>query len=197
MTSIRTAYLLRAITISLVIVVVGVGCGKKESYEGEESLRPGLEPPKHAERLFDRAKTLADALMRVYVDSDAGKQMSLRIPDGWKGDGPLWRPDDGKINHIRVQYFETGGPLTEFEKQKASDVHEVVRAEEGDEYYELIVNHSSLKATIYKRFILIPNSGQSFYLFECRIGYDANPDQLWDACKTAADSAEYLDVSSG
>ncbi|GMU25745.1 hypothetical protein KJZ71_05540 [Patescibacteria group bacterium] len=181
------------------LTILGVGC-RQESKSAilEEGGRQNIKAPSSAWKEYGRANSIEHAIVRVYLDTEAGKQMSLRIPDAWTGSGPVWRPSkDDSINHIRVQYFANTGPEGEFRRQKDSDIHDVVYADAGDTRYLLLVNHPVLKASILKMFVPDPeNPGKAFYFAECRVGFDADRSFMWNACKTAIDSLDLRSVDA-
>lgn len=189
-----------AVVVVAGLTIFGVGC-RQESKSAilEEGGRQNIKAPSSAWKEYGRANTIERASVRVYLDTEDGKQISLRIPDAWTGSGPVWRPsEDDSINHIRVQYFANTGPAGEFLRQKNSDVHDVVYADAGDARYLLLVNHSVLKASILKMLVPDPeNPGKAFYFAECRVGFDANRSFMWDACKTAIDSLDLRSVDTG
>lgn len=197
--------LLTVLLLCSAITLIGAGCSKKADVTASEAdaaspsltdiPRSALHAPDDVRGEFERASAISTTKRGVYVNSD-GKNMTLQVPAGWGGDGPVWRPsDDDKINHIRASYFPNDGAKIAWEDQQGLEVHDVVSAEDLGGRYLLIVNHPTLKATILKYFIDDPAfSGQSHYFLECRIGYDADRAAFWDACKTALDSVEVVGV---
>jgi hypothetical protein len=186
----RTHILIGLLVVSLMI---GAGCKKKAADERpvlEEDERALAQEPKNALKEFEDANALSGGLRSVTYEKD-GRTMRFSVPESWNGTGSVWRPDESDINHVRITYFKNGAPVSEWKSQQGLDVHTVIKAEERENNYLLLVNHPALKATILK--IFIPDQfdmERSYVLAECRIGYDADRPVLWDACKTVIESLE-------
>ena len=176
---------------ALALTLFGAGCGKTPAPSINESARSGFGAPENVLNMIESAVAVNDATVRDSVMH--GKSMQIRLPASWTGDGPIWRVSESdKVTHIRLAYFSDTPPETEWEAQQATDDHRVLSAVAGEGFYDLIVDHPTLRATIYKRFVLeTPDTGLSFYLIECRIAYEADQSAVWSACKTALDSAEF------
>lgn len=171
----------------LVPLLIGAGCGKKTERDVTliEDERSSAVEPDNAWNEFKKANALGDNLKEVVYEKE-NRTMRFMVPDGWQGSGSLWHQnEEDKINHVRVSYFKNGGPFSDWENQQELDVHEVIKAEERDNGYLLLVDHPTLKASILKLFIPDKIDGErSYYLAECRIGFDADRERLWDVCAT-------------
>lgn len=178
----------------IAFIVLGAGCGTQQAGpaatqqdEGAAEYVPA-EAPEHADHEFEQASVLDKGFVQGMYERN-GNRMLFRVPQGWVKHGSVWRPSaEDRINHIRAAHFDSG-PETEWKKQQELDVHDVVLAEQREDGYLLLVNHPGLKATILKIFIPDPqDDARSHYFAECRIGYDADREDLWDVCATFVDS---------
>lgn len=149
-------------------------------------------PASDIESKYQNATMDEKSPWQAYTVMDLKKEMRLRLPDEWTGEAPKWSPDEESKDYIRVAYFPNLGPAQQWEEQKTSDAHELISAtEEGAGRYLLIANYPSLNATKIKLFLSDLESGQSSFFVECRIGYeDPENADIWNACKTAIESAE-------
>lgn len=182
----------RHLIIALIIpLLIGAGCGKKTEREVTltEDERADAVEPDNAWKEFKNADALTQGLKEVVYEKE-DRTMRFMVPESWQGEGSVWRQnEEDKINHVRIQYFKNGGPMTDWEAQQELDVHDVIKAEERDNGYLLLVDHPTLKASILKLFIPDQIDGErSYYLAECRIGFDADRDQLWDVCATLVET---------
>lgn len=182
-----------ALTI-LVLILTGAGCQNAAPAAPASGLSSdggstAAAAPADAWSEFETVAPLADGLSSETFGRTEGS-LTVSVPSSWKSEGAIWRPDDGKkLNHIRVAHFSSQGPMTAWEEQKKLDVHVVVRAEERNGAYLLMVNHPTLKATIFKVFIPDPAApGDAYYFFECRAAYEGDRAAIWSACKAAYES---------
>jgi len=182
----------RHLIIALIIpLLLGIGCGKAPDRDVtlQEDERASAVEPDNAWKEFSKANAFSDNLKEVVYEKE-DRTMRFNVPESWQGTGSLWHQnEEDDINHIRVSYFKNGGPMTDWEEQQTLDVHEIIKAEQRENDYLLLVDHPTLKASILKLFIPDKIDGErSYYLAECRIGFDADRERLWDVCATFLDS---------
>lgn len=153
--------------------------------------RTDVEAPRDAWSEYQSARP-ASGTVRTFTDAGERRKISVSIPSGWNGEGSVWRHGESKLDHVRVNYFTGTGPETEWSKQQQLDVHETVRAEQIANGYLLLVNHPGLKASILKLFIIdSERQGSAYFFLECRVAYDGERSAMWEACKSAVESAAY------
>jgi hypothetical protein len=181
-------YFIIALTIPLLL---GLGCSKTSERDVtlQEDARANAVEPDNAWKEYGKASAQDSGFTEAVYEKD-DRTMRFKVPDGWQGEGSVWRPNaDDKINYVRVQHFKNGGPMTDWQAQQDLDVHTVIKAEERENDYLLLVDHPMLKASILKLFIPDKiDGGRSYYLAECRIGFDADRPTLWNVCATFLDS---------
>lgn len=180
----------------LVPVTMAGGCRStpKASPSPEFLPRADVKTPSDAWSEYQSARPARGAT-RTFTDAATRRRITVSVPSAWNGEAPVWRPGESKLDHVRVSYFTGTGPETEWSTQQQLDVHSVVRAEKIGNGYLLLVNHSGLKASILKLFIIDPERQSDAYFFlECRVAYDGERNAVWDACKGAVESATYETV---
>jgi hypothetical protein len=194
----RTVPSLAIVMTFAALSIIGAGCAKKASTPSAPasssivsptiSDRSTVQTPKDSWQEYASAAPRTEKMHDVTFDRSEGK-VTISVPEDWKGEGVVWRPDDGKLNHVRIAHFTDDGPQSAWEGQKALGVHEVVHAEQAGDRYLLMVNHPGLQASILKVFIPDPKlPGTAYYFFECRAAYGADRAAIWSACKGAYES---------
>jgi hypothetical protein len=185
------------IGVALTMSVTGAGCTRSVVQNVQSSFRTQeaeILPPKDAWGEFERASALPDSSTqeRTYASMN-GQKITLRIPTDWQGDGPVWHPGTSKLDQIRIAYFPSMGPETQWSKERGQVAEtDVAHAAKRSTDYILMVNSGSLKATVFKIFTVdAEHPGEGFYLLECRVGYQSDRAVFWDACKAAVESARY------
>lgn len=183
---------------ALVAVVIGAGCARPTVQELKNSFitsKAEVLMPKDSWGEFERASAAraGELKQNTYTSSGGARTITVQIPSAWSGDVPIWHPGASKLDQIRVAYFPSLGPETQWTKEREQVTpEELAHASKTERAYTLMVNNSALKATVLKIFTVDPrNPGEGFYLLECRVGYQNERVAFWEACKAALESATY------